>query len=222
MPAHCLYSGRYNESFRLVGPKEVASDLQSRHVDAMEGGVFAVDLRKEDLLRFTNAMEEEEEDSLIWAQFLTELAAAAGALQCYVTYNEYLLRHDPNRSPFTGVPLIDTQRLFEFIRASEITGVVGQRFPLPFDFAPLEKPFFTVEPVDDGTLGSKACEDFLLASESACAGAARTYMLTLGDATDDCIMRLRFVPKTGASGAKGVVGRQDYRLLKRRKVEGDS
>ena len=71
------YLMRYNEVFRLVGPKETQSDPQSRHLNAMEGGVFAIDLRREDLVRFTNAAEEEEEDSLVYAQFVVELAAVA-------------------------------------------------------------------------------------------------------------------------------------------------
>lgn len=217
------YLVRYNEDFRLVGPKETPSDPQSRHLNAMEGGVFAVDIRKEDLLRFTNAAEQDEEDALVYAQFAVEFAAASGALECYVTHNEYLLRHDPNRSPFTGAPLIHTQRLLEFIRSEDISGVAGQRFGLPFDFSPLERPFVTVEPLDterpDGC--ARPCEDFVLASENAGVAGGRAYALTLGDATDESIMRFLFVPKTAAAGAGGGLGmgRQDYRLLKRRKTD---
>jgi hypothetical protein len=212
------YLVRYNEDFRLVGPKETPSDPQSRHLNAMDGGVFAVDIRKEDLLRFTNAAEEEEEDSLVYAQFLVELAAASGALECYVTHNEYLLRNDPNRSPFTGAPLVHTQRLLEFVKAEEITGVVGQRFPLPFDFAPLERPFLTLEPVERGE-GPRPCEDLVLASENSGTSGGRVYMLTVGDATDENIMSLLFVPKLCASGGGLGMGRQDYRLLKRRRTD---
>lgn len=211
------YLMRYNEDFRLVGPKEIPSDPQSRHHNVMDGGVFAIDLRKEDLLRFTNAVEEEEEDGLLYAQFVVELAAAAGALQCYVTYNEFLLRNDPNRSPFTGVPLISTSKLLDFVRADGfVEGAQGQRFPLPFDFSPLEQPFLTLEPAEE-TDGGRPCEDLVLASENAPTGGGRAYVLTVGDATDDSIMRFLFVPKTGPSGGKGMAGRQDYRLLKKRK-----
>lgn len=211
------YLVRYNEDFRLVGPKETPTDPQSRHLNAMDGGVFAIDLRKEDLLRFTNAAEEEEEDSLVYAQFVVELAAAAGALQCYVSYNEYLLRNDPNRSPFTGVPLIDTHRLLEFVRAEDfVDGAHGQRFSLPFDFSPLDRPFLTLEPAEE-TDGVRACDDLVLASENSPTNGGRAYILTVGDATDESIMRFLFVPKTGPSGGKGAAGRQDYRLLKKRK-----
>lgn len=208
------YLMRYNEDFRLVGPKETPSDPQSRHHNAMDGGVFAIDLRKEDLLRFTNAVEEEEEDGLLYAQFIVELAAAAGALQCYVTYNEFLLRNDPNRSPFTGVPLIDTCKLLEFVRVEGIRE--GHRFPLPFDFSPLEQPYVTLLPAEEAQ-GVRACEDCVLASENAPTNGGRAYVLTVGDATDESIMRFLFVPKTGPSGGKGMAGRQDYRLLKKRK-----
>lgn len=210
------YLVRYNEDFRLVGPKETPSDPQSRHRNVMDGGVFAIDLRKEDLLRFTNAIEEEEEDGLLYAQFVVELAAAAGALQCYVTYNEYLLRNDPNRSPFTGVPLVDTCKLLDFVGTDALRE--GQlRFSFPFDFSPLDKPYLSVALAEESQ-GARGCEDCVLASENAPTNGGRAYVLTVGDATDDSIMRLLFVPKTGSSAGKGMTaGRQDYRLLKKRK-----
>jgi hypothetical protein len=216
-------ASRYNEDYRLLGPKESPSDPQSRHLNVMEGGVFAIDIPKEDLLRFANACEAEDEDGLAYANFVVDLAGAAGALQCYVTCNEYLLRNDPNRSPFTGAPLIDTHALLECIRADEITGVVGQRFPLPFDFSPLDRPYFTLEPIgeeraEEDEDRARPCEDMVLASENARAG-SRAYMLSLSDATEEDIMRLQFVPKSAASGGQGgLAGRQDYRLLKKRKT----
>ena len=213
---------RYNEDFRLVGPKETPADPQSRHLNVMEGGVFAVDIRKEDLLRLTNAGEVEEEDSLVYAQFIVEFAAASGALDCYVTHNEYLLRNDPNRSPFTGAPLIDTNRLLECVLAEDITGVVGQRFHLPFDFAPLEKPFLTLEPVQEEEPGDAlACTDLVLASENARPG-SRSYVITLGDATEEDIMRFLFVPKSASSAGKSSLrGRQDYRMLSKKRKAGE-
>ena len=214
------YLVKYNEGYRLLGPKENPSDPQSRHVNVMEGGVFVVDIRKEDLLRFTNACEAEEEDGLVYAQFVVDMAAAAGALDCYVTYNEYLLRHDPNRSPFTGVPLVDTNSLLQCVQAAELaSGGKGTRFPLPFDLSPLDHPFLTLESIDEhpgDEDSARACDDLVLASENAQAG-SRAYVLSVGDSTEEDIMRLLFVPKTGASGGKSQAGRQDYRLLKKRK-----
>ena len=214
------YLVRFGEDYRLVGPKETAADPQSRHLNVMEGGVFAVDIRKEDLIRFTNASEVEEEDNLVYAQFIVELAGAAGALQCYVTHNEYLLRNDPNRSPFTGVPLIDTDALLSCIHSNEMSGVVGQRFHLPFDFSPQDKPFLTLEPLPEESASDetpRGLEDLVLASENTCVG-TRAYVLTLGDATEEDIMRFLFVPKSGATGGQSIAGRQDYRMLKKRRV----
>jgi hypothetical protein len=207
-----------DEYFRLVGPKESPADPQSRHVNVMEGGVFAVDIRKEDLLRFTNACEAEEEDSLLYAQFVVELAAAAGALDCYVTYNEYRLRHDPNRSPFTGAPLLDTNRLLESV--SDVTGEAGQRFPLSFDFAPQDRPFLALDPVpEEPGDNQRPCEDLVFASENAHAG--RSYMLTFGDETEEDIMRFQFVPKSASSGGTSLSGRQDYRMLSKKRKAGE-
>ncbi len=43
-------------------------------------------------------------------------------------------------------------------------------------------------------------------------------MLSMGDSTEEDIMRFLFVPKTGASRARAMAGRQDYRMLKKRKI----
>jgi hypothetical protein len=207
-----------------VGPKENPADPQSRHVNVMDGGVFAIDIRKEDLMRFTNACEAEEEDSLVYAQFIVDFAAASGALDCYVSHNEYRLRHDPNRSPYTGAPLLDTNSLLDFIRAEDISGIVGQRFPVGFDFLPLEKPFITLEPVPEEHTGAapRVCDDLVLASENTHTNGSRNYLLTMGDATDEEIMRFLFTPKAASTGGTGLSGRQDYRLLnKKRKAAGE-
>lgn len=224
MPGLTPLLRRYNEDYRLVGPKETPTDPQSRHLNVMQGGVFAVDIKKEDLLRFTNAGEAEDADGLVYAQFMVEFAAASGALDCYVTHNEYLLRNDPNRSPFTGVPLIDTNRLLECVRAEDITGVVGQRFPLPFDFTPLERPFLTLEPIqeDEPPAVPLACSDLVLASENSSPG-TRSYAVTLGDATEEDIMRFLFVPKAASSAGRSssIGGRQDYRMLSKKRKAGE-
>jgi hypothetical protein len=221
------YIMKYNEDFRLVGPKETPNDPQSRHINVMDGSsVFAVDIRKEDLLRFANAGETCEEDGINHAQFMVDFASAAGALDCYVTCNEYLLRNDPNRSPFTGVPIIDAQRLLEFIRTDEITGEPAQRFRLPFDFSPMDQPYLSLTPIlgaseneDQGV--PRPCSDFSLTSTNAVSTSERTYLLSLGDATEEDVMSFIFVPK-GASGGGGdvkLLGRRDYRMLKKRRID---
>lgn len=218
------YIIKYNDDFRLVGPKENPADPQSKHLNVMEGGVFAIDMHADDLLRFANASESEKEDGLVYAQFLVEFAAACGALDCYVTYNEYLLRHDPNRSPFTGAPLIDSHRMLDFIKTDEITGEAGQRFHLPFEFQPMDRPFLDLTPVpeDPEQTGDlpRPCSDFSLASENAHVNGDRSYILSLGDATEDNVMSFLFVPKSGAGGGnRMLLGRQDYRMLKKRKTD---
>jgi hypothetical protein len=187
-------------------------------------GVFALDVSREDLVRFTNACESDGEDSVNYASFVVELAAAAGALSCYVTYNEFLLRNDPNRSPFRGVPLIDTNALFASVRAEDITGVVGQRFPLHFDFSPMVKPYFMLEPVPENEVGkdgqSRACDDMVLASENA-KTTSRSYLISVGDDTMEDIIRFLFLPKSASASGNSLLGRQDYRLLKRQKIESE-
>lgn len=214
-----LMSGcRYKDDFRLVGPKENPADPQSRHLDVMQGGVFAIDVHRDDLIRFTNACEPEEEDSLLYAQFIVELAAAAGALDCYVIYNEFLLRNDPNRSPFTGVPVLDTQKLLEFVKTEDLVEV--KRIPLPFDFSPQVGPFLALDRIveeEEAEGKARSCEDLVIASENT-TGLRRSYRLVIGEEQDEDIMRFVFVPKTTGGGACGSMsGRQDYRLLKRRK-----
>lgn len=87
------YVVKYGDGiYRFVGPKLSPDDPESTHQNVMDGGVYAIDIRKEALLRFTNAAEESEEESLRYACCLLDLASSAGALDFYVTHNEYLLR----------------------------------------------------------------------------------------------------------------------------------
>ena len=228
------------DTFRLVGPKEDPADPMSRHLDVMPGGVFAIDITKKDLMGFTNAMEEEEEDALVYAQCLVDLASSAGALSCYVVHNEYLLRKDPNRSPFMGAPLIDTNKLLEFIRFDSPEGGASlpTRFPLPFPVVNMDKPYVDVElgcvdnnsAEEDLPRPALACTDFVLASENARVRCA--YPISLGDAVESDFMRILFVPKSvsslsggGGSGSSsgialssGGLERTDYRLAKKRRV----
>jgi len=87
------YIVKYSDGvYRFVGPKTSPGDPESTHLNVMEGGVYAVDIRKEVLLRFTNAVDASEEESLRYACCLLDLASSAGALDFYVVHNEYLLR----------------------------------------------------------------------------------------------------------------------------------
>lgn len=224
------------DTLRLVGPKVDPADPLSRHLDVMPCGVFAIDIAKKDLLSFTNAMEEEEEDGLVYAQCLVDLASSAGALSCYVVHNEYLLRKDPNRSPFMGVPLIDSNKLLECIQFTS-SATDSTRFQLPFPVVNMDKPYLDVDLacIDNNSAGDSAgtplaCPDFVLASENA--GVRCAYPLALGDAVESDFMRILFVPKSvsGSSGSGSAGGggllvggragleRTDYRLLKKRRV----
>ena len=213
--AYITKYGASNDTYRLVGPKENPADPMSRHLDAC-AGIFAITIAKTDLLRFTNAVEtEDEENGLIYAQCLLDLAASAGALSCYVVHNEYLMRKDPNGIPYTGVPLIDTNKLLEAVSLPAFWACAGgsggegarPRFLLPFDVVNMETPFFTVDcaTIDNNCTGESGgekvpplpCPDMVLTSENAPVRYA--YPITLGDAVDPDIMRILFVPKTHSS-----------------------
>ncbi len=221
------YVVKYSEDiYRLVGPKENPSDPLSRHIDVMDGGVFAVDIAKEDLLRFTNAVEAEEADSLVYAQCILDIAASAGALSLYIVHNEYLLRKDPNRSPFRGVPVLDTVKLLACVTGDIKEGV--KRFRFPFEVANMDEPFLGVETacVDNNSSGEEVpdlpCGDLVLASENA--RVRNAYPLTIGDSGEEDIMSFLFVPKGSSAGGTGAGGRgglerTDYRLLKKQRVE---
>lgn len=223
------YVVKYSDDvYRLVGPKQDPSDPLSRHIDVMEGGVFAVDIAKEDLLRFTNAVETEEADSLVYAQCIMDLAASAGALKLYIIHNEYLLRKDPNRSPYRGVPLLDTARLLACVTNDIRDGV--RQFRFPFEMANMDEPFLSVDPscVDNNSAGEEVadlpCGDLVLASENA--RVRNAYPLTIGDKGEEDIMSLLFVPKgsagSGGAGVRSGLERTDYRLLKKQRVAHES
>jgi hypothetical protein len=78
--------------YRFVGPKLSPEDPDSTHRNVMEGGVYAIDVPKEVLMRFTNAVGASEEDNLRYACCLLDVASSAGALDFYVMHNEYMLR----------------------------------------------------------------------------------------------------------------------------------
>jgi hypothetical protein len=226
------YVVKYGEGvYRFVGPKISPDDPESTHHNVLAGGVYAVDIRKDVLLRFTNAVDADEEDSLRYACCLLDLASSAGALDFYVVHNEYLLRtvspslspenppsliipspQDPNRSPFTGVPLIDTKALLKCIDGS--TAGENPAFPLPFSVHNMDEPRFVLEslrPISQETGRPVECRDLVLSSADA--EVQRGYSIALGDACDPEIMRFLFTPKR-AGGQTGL-DRMDYRAAKR-------
>ena len=141
-------------------------------------------------------------------------------------YDPASVWQDPNRSPFTGVPLVDTNKLLEFVALAAVDGVTPTRFPLPFPVVNMETPCLTVTLacVDNNSAGEDApalpCTDFVLASENA--PVRNAYPLSLGDAVEEDFVRMLFLPKASCSGssfgAMSTLERQDYREIKRRKV----
>ena len=132
-------------------------------------------------------------------------------------------KQDPNRSPFTGAPLIDSNKLLECVDADQLDaqGLV-RKFPLPFEVPNMDRPFLGALGIAVCTLENLAtaspplsCQDFVFASENT--PVARGYTLSLGDAVDEEFMRILFVPKTTSVG-KAPLDRQDYRLLKKQKT----
>ena len=73
-------------------------------------GLVRINLQQQkDLLHLTNAG-----DDLGYAVFITDLAAAAGALNVLVIRDPNFAK-DPTRSEFRGFPLVNTEKLLEFI-----------------------------------------------------------------------------------------------------------
>ena len=83
--------------------------------------------KQKDLLSYTNAGTD-----LGYAIFVTDLAAAAGALRVLVIRDPNYSR-DPARSEFRGIPLIDTEQLLEFIDTEVSPGDdTNIQYDLPF------------------------------------------------------------------------------------------
>lgn len=121
---------------------------------------------------------------------------------------------DENRSPFRGTPLIDSNKLLDFIKVDQNTPETAS-FPLPFSVPNLENPFFRVRfqpEIQEEEGEEQKCKDFVLASDGV--KSSRRYTLSLGDEHEECIMELAYIPKSGPQIQVGT-DRPDYRALKR-------
>lgn len=123
-------------------------------------------------------------------------------------------RQDENRSPFRGVPLIDTNKFLDFVKIDQ-NSEHNTYCDLPFSMPGLEKPFLRVtlnpmEPIVEGV--EQTCKDLVLAS--AYVQSSRSYRLNLADANEECILDFSYVPKSGPQSQTGTE-RPDYRSLKR-------
>lgn len=128
--------------------------------------------------------------------------------------NQSIRAQDENRSPFRGVPLIDTNKFLDFMKIDQ-TSEANTYYDLPFSMPGLEKPFLRAtltpqEPVLDGV--EQTCKDLVLAS--AYVQCSRRYRLSLADANEECILDFSYVPKSGPQSQTGTE-RPDYRSLKR-------
>ena len=126
---------------------------------------------------------------------------------------------DQNRSPYLGVPLIDTKKLLDFIKLDEARYSEPQIFPLPFEMPTMQKPFVKVSLGAQSRSGSLCLptDDFVLAFEES--SVERGYELSFGDERDSDILTILFVPKVRGVGSKSAgLERTDYRQFKRLKA----
>lgn len=159
--------------------------------------VHELDVREEDLLRFTNAGE-----NVGYAIFLCDLAASAGALSVLVVRDPYYqVTHQPLRAPparplltlaaqkadpaygeYRALPLVNTEKLLAFINTKAIPGQDDDvQFDLPFTLPTLDEPYAVVSTAPVLTAGAApSCPDLILHSEEV--QSSKAYVITIGDA----------------------------------------
>lgn len=138
-------------------------------------------------------------------------------LLVFTSPNQSIHAQDENRSPFRGVPLIDTNKFLEFMKIDQ-NSEANTYCDLPFSMPGLQKPFLRAtltpqDPVLDGV--EQTCKDLVLAS--AYVQCSRRYRLSLADENEECILDFSYVPKSGPQTQTGTE-RPDYRSLKRARV----
>lgn len=166
--------------------------------DAAIESVHELDVREQDLLKYTNASED-----VGYAIFLCDLAASAGALSVFVVRDPYFLvkfscvshaflsisltlflipqKNNAAFSEYRAIPLIDTEKLLSFIDTSILAGEDDEiQYSLPFSMETLEAPQFTVNTVGVMNSGDvPSCPDFVLHSEAV--QSSRAYAITISD-----------------------------------------
>ena len=139
-----------------------------------------VDIRESDLLFYTNAGKD-----LHYARLLVDLAAAMGALNVYVTYNEWNSRQNPNLSAFRGIPLIDTEKFLSILGNPSEEDLVDASTMAPFPYSledKLSNPYITRSmrvTSESGAEDEPTCLDFVLCSDEV--NYERGYLLHVGD-----------------------------------------
>jgi hypothetical protein len=148
--------------------------------------VHEVDVREEDLLRFTNAG-----DNVGYAGFLCDMAASAGALSVLVIRDPYFQKGDPVYGEYRALPLINSEKLLGFVNTLAVPGSDDEiQYDLPFPFESLDEPFAVVSVAPVMTVGvPPACPDFVLHSDEV--QSSKAYPITVGDAQQVRLSRAR-------------------------------
>ena len=149
--------------------------------------VHEVDVREEDLLRFTNAG-----DNVGYAVFLCDMAASAGALSVLVIRDPYFQKGDPSFGEYRALPLINSEKLLSFIDTKAVPGSDDEvQYDLPFKIESLDDPYAVVSTAPVLTAGGAAtCPDFVLHSDEV--QSCKAYPITIGDSEQvhPCICRV--------------------------------
>ena len=202
-------------------------------------GLNEVDLPVEAVVRYTNCALDDPQARVAMLKIILDLACTAGALRLYVFHNSWYTRgvsrvcclmlcvcgvpdlgtdllQDSGHLEHRAVPLIDTEKLLDFIQVDprELSSDAREAsFAVPYPIPGLVNPRVTLllEPFGQGGVAPPS-QDLVLG-----AGAlafAKGYELVFSDDQDDDLWRMVFMPKQRLSVPGGPQG-PDFRALKR-------
>lgn len=197
-PNSYLVHGQANDMFKLVCDGAPVTT-----------GIQEIDVSKKDLLKFTNAGDNE-----MYARLLVELAAANDSLYCWVFHNEYYSRMDKDLNEFRGVPLIDTDRLLDFIDVDLESGEDCTKLTLPFEVPNMTSPHLLVyhEPKRVEGEFELSAPDFVLAAANV--NLERAYQMYVGCESNPTFMPILF-KSTGGAGTKRAAERVNWDFVSR-------
>lgn len=179
------------------------------HADAnVITGIQELDVNKKDLMRYMNAGSNE-----LFPRLLVELAAACGALYCWVAKNEYYGKVDKDLTHWRCMPLIDTDVLLDFIDVNMTTDSEDTQttIHIPYEIPNLQDPVVTIKHTPDAPIPGDSpitCSDFVLAALNVACD--RGYYLCIGTTTNPSIMPMIFRSSGGAGTKRGGGGRVDW------------
>jgi hypothetical protein len=170
-------------------------------------GVQELDVNKKDLMRSMNAGSNE-----LFPRLLVELAAACGALYCWVAKNEYYGKQDKDLTHWRCMPLIDTDVLLDFIDVNMTNDStdVQTTIHIPFEIPNFTDPIITINHHPDSISGEHpiTCSDFVLAALGV--ECERGYYLCVGTLKNPTIMPMVFRSSGGAGTKRGNGGRINW------------